>query len=113
MTLYKILRAAEWEALRAAGRTAGAPVDLADGYVHLSAAAQVRATAAKHFAGEEGLVLLAVDAAALGDALRWEPARGGEDFPHLYAELPLSAVARAEPLPLRDDGSHAFPEGIP
>ena len=111
MTVYKILRRPEWEAMRAAGRTDGAPVDLADGYVHLSTAAQVRATAAKHFAGEDDLMLLAVDDGALGAELRWEPARGGDDFPHLYGALPLSAVAWAQPLPLRG-GVHEFPEGI-
>lgn len=111
MAVYKILRHPEWEALRAAGRTAGAPVDLADGYVHLSTAAQVRETAARHFAGAGDLMLLAVDGDALGDALRWEPSRGGEDFPHLYGELPLSAVEWAQPLPCRD-GAHVFPDGI-
>ena len=111
MAVYKILRRAEWDDLQALGATAGAPVDLADGYVHLSAAHQVRETAARHFAGEGDLMLLAVDEAALGDALRWEPSRGGEDFPHLHAELPLSAVEWARPLPWRD-GAHDFPAGI-
>lgn len=112
MSVYKILRRAEWEALRAAGRTAGAPVDLADGYIHLSTAAQVRATAAKHFAGEDDLMLLAVDEGALGAALRWEPARGGDDFPHLYGDLSLALVEWTRPLPMRD-GAHAFPDGLP
>ncbi len=112
MTVYKILRGPEWDALRAAGRTDGAPVDLADGYVHLSTAAQVRATAARHFAGQDGLWLLAVDEGALGMPLRWEAARGGQDFPHLYGPLPLAAVLRADPLPLRG-GEHVFPEAIP
>ncbi len=112
MTVYKILRGPEWAELRAAGATLGAPVDLADGYVHLSAAGQVRATAAKHFAGEDDLWLLAVDEAALGAPLRWEAARGGQDFPHLYAPLPLAAVLRADPLP-RADGARVFPGGIP
>ena len=112
MTVYKILRRAEWDDLRARGATAGAPVDLADGYVHLSAADQVRETAARHFAGADDLMLLAVDESALGGALRWEPSRGGADFPHLYAELPLSAVEWARPLPWRG-GAHDVPEGVP
>ena len=106
--IYKILRTPEWNALQADGTTAGAPVDLADGYVHFSTAAQAPETAARHFAGEAGLWLLAVDEAAVRDNLRWEASRGGEDFPHLHAPLRLDQVAWAVPLPLRD-GAHAFP----
>jgi uncharacterized protein (DUF952 family) len=109
MMIYKIFRAAEWQALVAAGETAGAPVDLADGYIHFSTAAQAAETAAKHFAGAEGLVLAAVDADALGDALRWEPSRGGALFPHLYRALRRTDVAWHAPLPLGPDGAHAFP----
>ena len=108
MLLYKIFRGPEWEALRAAGETLGAPVDLADGFVHLSTPEQAPETAAKHFAGEDGLMLLAVEADALGDALRWEVSRGGARFPHLYRELRLGDVAWAVPLPLVD-GVHRFP----
>ena len=110
-TLYKILRAGEWQALRAEGRTDGAPVDVEDGYVHLSAGEQVRETAAKHFAGEGELFLLAIPSDRLGTDLRWEPSRGGADFPHLYRELRLSDVEWAQPLPLGTDG-HQFPESI-
>jgi uncharacterized protein (DUF952 family) len=85
------------------------PVDLADGYIHFSTAAQARETAAKHFAGQADLVLVAVDAGALGTALRWEPSRGGQLFPHLYAELPMAAVRWVKPLPLGPDGVHVFP----
>lgn len=111
MLIYKIFRRAEWEALCRDGETAGAPVDLADGYIHFSTAAQVAATAARHFAGEDDLVLVAVEAAALGTALRWEPARGGALFPHLYRPLRRSEVVWDRPLPLGPAG-HVFPEGL-
>ena len=111
MLIYKIFRRAEWEALRTAGETRGAPVDLADGYIHLSTAAQVVETAAKHFAAESDLVLVAVDGTRLGDALRWEPSRGGQLFPHLYGPLRLEHVAWDKSLPLGAAG-HIFPEGV-
>ncbi|MFP4328036.1 MAG: DUF952 domain-containing protein [Paracoccaceae bacterium] len=111
MLIYKILRAGEWSRLQAAGETAGAPVDLADGFIHFSTAAQLRETAAKHFAGEDGLVLLALRAETLGPGLKWEPSRGGALFPHLYAPLRLVDVAWHAPLPLRD-GVHVFPEDL-
>ncbi|MGE0041057.1 MAG: DUF952 domain-containing protein [Vicinamibacterales bacterium] len=110
MLVYKIVPATLWEAAREARRFAGAPVDLADGYIHFSTAAQARETAARHFAGQAGLLLVAVDAEALGDALKWEPSRGGALFPHLYAELPFTAVRWERPLPLGQDGAHVFPE---
>jgi uncharacterized protein (DUF952 family) len=112
LLIYKIFRGPEWDHLRQAGSTAGAPVDVADGFVHLSAAPQVRETAAKWFAGVERLVLLACDADALGSSLRWEPSRGGALFPHLYRPLLLSDVLWDRPLPLAGDG-HAFPPDIP
>ena len=108
-TIYKIVPARLWHAARAAGQFSGAGVDLADGYIHFSTAAQVRDTAAKHFAGQSGLLLVAVDAAALASALRWEPSRGGDLFPHLYQDLPMSAVQWAVPLPVGVDGRHACP----
>ncbi|GGH32713.1 Uncharacterized conserved protein, DUF952 family [Cribrihabitans marinus] len=108
MLIYKIFRAQEWAELQAAGQSAGAPVDLADGFVHFSTAAQAPETAAKHFAGEDGLVLLACDADAMGDALRWEVSRGGAEFPHLYRVLRIGDVIWHRPLPLRD-GVHVFP----
>lgn len=111
MLIYKILRRTEWDAFRAAGKTAGAPVDLADGYIHFSTAAQVAETAAKHFADESNLVLLAVDAGTLGDALKWEPSRGGQLFPHLYRAMRLSDVVWDKSLPLGASG-HIFPEGV-
>jgi len=111
MLIYKIFRAPEWAALQAEGRTLGAPVDLADGFVHFSTAGQAAETAAKHFAGVEGLVLLALDAEAMGDDLRWEVSRGGALFPHVYRELQLDEVLWAKPLPLVD-GVHQFPDGM-
>lgn len=111
MLIYKILRADEWAALRAKGETPGAPIDVADGYVHFSTAVQAEETAAKHFAGVAGLMLLALDSDALGDALKWEPSRGGALFPHLYGPLRLADVIWAQPLPLVD-GVHAFPAGL-
>src|SRR5215471_13079425 len=109
-TIYKICHAAAWQAAERAGEFAGAPVDLADGYIHFSAADQVAETAAKHFAGQRDLLLVAVDAHALGAALKWEPSRGGALFPHLYGTLPLTAVRWTKPLPLGPDGRHVFPE---
>jgi uncharacterized protein (DUF952 family) len=111
MLIYKIFRGPEWADLRARGESLGAPVDLADGYVHFSTAAQAPETAAKHFAGAEGLMLLAVESERLGEALKWEPSRGGALFPHLYRALRLSDVVWAQPLPLVD-GAHHFPAGL-
>src|SRR5690606_9158245 len=90
--IYKVASAESVAAAAAAGRFVGMPVDAADGYIHFSTAGQLPQTLALHFAGQAGVVLLAVEAAALGKALRWEPSRAGELFPHLYAALPMSAV---------------------
>lgn len=109
MLIFKIFRRSEWNAFRAAGETAGAPVDLADGYIHFSTAAQVAETAAKHFAAESDLVLVAVAADRLGADLRWEPSRGGQLFPHLYRALRASDVLWDKALPLGASG-HIFPE---
>lgn len=98
MLIYKVFRAGEWAELAAAGETRGAPVDRADGYVHFSTAGQLPGTLAKHFAGETGLLLLAVDAEAAGEALRWEPSRGGALFPHLHRPLALADLLWARPL---------------
>ena len=103
-----ICPAAIWREAEAAGAFRGAGIDLPDGYIHFSTAAQVRETAAKHFAGIVDLVLVAVDADAVAADLRWEPARG-DLFPHLYAELPVAAVAWVRPLALGADGQHVFP----
>ena len=111
MQIYKIFRGPEWADLRARGETAGAPVDLADGYVHFSTSEQAAETAAKHFAGEADLFLLAVETDRLGDALKWEVSRGGAEFPHLYRMLMLEDVVWAQPLPLLN-GAHDFPAGF-
>ena len=111
MRIYKIFRDAEWRAFEAAGETAGAPIDLTDGYIHFSTAAQVAETAAKHFAGEDGLWLLALEAETLGEALRWEPSRGGQLFPHLYRALRRDDVLWARALPLGETG-HVFPDDL-
>jgi len=111
MLVFKIFRRMEWDQLRRDGRTLGAPIDIADGYVHLSTAAQVTETAARHFGGESDLVLLALDSDRLGDALRWEPSRGGALFPHLYRPLTLADVLWDKSLPLGAAG-HIFPEGV-
>jgi len=107
MLIYKIFRAAEFHDLLENGRTRGAPIDLADGFVHLSKGDQVRETAARHFKGEDNLVLLALEADTLGDALKWEASRGGDLFPHLYRELTLDDVLWHEPL-LLENGIHNF-----
>ena len=112
MLIYKILTTTQWSALERDGESAGAPVDLADGFVHFSTGPQVADTAAIHFAGQAGLMLLAVEAGRLGTALRWERSRGGDLFPHLYAALRQAAVAWARPLPLGPDGAHVFPDGV-
>lgn len=108
MLIYKLLRADEWAALQEQGETAGAPIDVTDGYVHFSTAKQAQATAEKYFAGVAGLMLLALEAEALGPDLRWEPARGGDLFPHLYGPLRMADVLWSVPLPLID-GQHQFP----
>jgi uncharacterized protein (DUF952 family) len=108
-TIYKICPRALWREAQALGRFEGAPVDHADGYIHFSTAEQVKETAKKHFAGQDDLLLVAVDAGRLGPALRWEPSRGGALFPHLYVPLGLDAVLSATPLPLGPDGTHRFP----
>lgn len=103
MLIYKILRETELQALQAHGRSGGAPVDVADGYIHLSTAPQVPGTLSRHFAGETGLHLLALDSETLPE-LRWEPSRGGDLFPHLYRELRTADLLWIRPLPLGPNG---------
>lgn len=111
--IYKILTAAQWREARSRGLFEGAGIDLTDGYIHFSTAAQVRETAARHFAGRDDLMLLSVDLACLpAAAVRWEPSRGGDLFPHLYAALDLDCVLRADPLPVIA-GGHVFPNSVP
>lgn len=107
--IYKISPRALWRRAEDIGRFEGAPIDRSDGYIHFSTAAQVAETAARHFTGAEDLVLVAVEAEDLGPALRYEPSRGGDLFPHLYADLDLKAVRSVSDLPLGADGRHVFP----
>lgn len=104
MRVYKILPRAEWEAARAAGRFEGSAVDLQDGFIHLSTAAQAAETARRHFAGRPGLVVVELEAGDLGPALKWEPSRGGDLFPHLYAPLDPAHALSVRDAPLGDDG---------
>jgi uncharacterized protein (DUF952 family) len=109
MLVYKILRSDEWNAFQAAGKTSGAPIDLQDRFIHFSAAHQAAETAAKHFSGANGLRLLACGSDGFGEALKWEPSRGGDLFPHLYTHLKITDVLWTKPLPCID-GQHQFPK---
>jgi len=111
-TIYRLTDAAAWLTAQREGTFRGSEHDLRDGFIHFSTAAQLAETAARHYVGQSGLILLAVDAAALGSALRWEVSRGGALFPHLYAALPVGAVTRAVPIPLGADGRHALPNDL-
>lgn len=110
--IFHMCRDAEWQAALAAGRYDGSSQDQADGFIHFSDARQLPGSAAKHRAGQSGLLLLTVDADALGDALKWEASRGGQLFPHLYGALLPGQVLRADPLPLGPDGLHLFPPHV-
>lgn len=107
--IFHICRKEEWVEAQASGRYRGSSQDQADGFIHFSNAAQVETSAAKHRAGQDGLVLLTVPAEALGPDLKWEASRGGALFPHLYGDLPVSAVRKVDDLPLGPDGRHRFP----
>jgi uncharacterized protein (DUF952 family) len=112
MLVYKLLRSREWKQFCGAAEFAGAPVDLADGFIHFSTAGQVRETAAKHFADAGALWLLSADADALGPDLRWEPSRGGQLFPHLYRPLKRDEILEAVEIAPGPDGAHVFPAGL-
>jgi uncharacterized protein (DUF952 family) len=112
-TIYKICERALWQAVQPDRQFVGSAVDVRDGFIHLSTAAQLAGTAARHFAGQQDLMLVAVDASALAAQLKWEPSRGGELFPHLYAPLPLSAVRWVRPLADEVDGRRPLPELSP
>ena len=111
-SVFHICRRGEWDAAASHGRYSGSSQDVEDGFIHFSTAAQVVASAAKHRAGQDGLLLVEVDPAALGSALRWERSRSGELFPHLYGPLLLTAVRRVAALALGPDGRHVFPWGL-
>jgi uncharacterized protein (DUF952 family) len=110
--IYHVCRREEWNLAAAKGAYDGSSQDRADGFIHFSAGPQLAASVAKHRAGQAGLVLLTVDAGLLGAALRWEPSRGGQLFPHLYGPLPVTAVFAVDDLPLGGDGQHVFPTGF-
>ena len=110
--IYHMCRAGEWAKANHSGKYPGSSQDQADGFIHFSTAIQVRTSAAKHRAGQDNLMLLEVRSDQLGDALRWEPSRGGTLFPHLYGDLSVHDVVRAAPLLLGEDGCHIFPERI-
>jgi uncharacterized protein (DUF952 family) len=110
--IYKIARVGEWEEAVQNGVFIGSADDKRDGFIHLSTATQVRGTCDKYFAAEDRFFLLAVDPDRLGPALKWEPSRGGENFPHLYGMLPLASILSVTEIRLRADGKHAFPNGI-
>lgn len=110
--IYKIVSRTEWKEALKHGVFEGSPVDIEDGYIHFSTADQVRETASKHFRGKSDLLLLFVDDNALGTALRREPSRGGDLFPHLYAPLDVSSVLNSLPLEPDENGNHVFPEQL-
>lgn len=110
--VYKVCDRRDWADARASGVYTGAPVDHQDGFIHFSTANQLAETLEKHFAGREDLVLLAVPVVRLGDALQWEPSRGGDLFPHLYGDLPASAVVTEQLLELDADGKHILPDDL-
>ena len=107
--VYKVMSDAELQQMQRDGMFHGSPVDIADGYIHLSSASQLAATLDKHFSGLAGLMLVAVDLSRLGDTLRWEPARGGELFPHIYGRLPMAAVVTAVTVERTADGAVRLP----
>jgi len=110
--IYHICTCREWKLARGAGTYGGSSQDLTDGYIHFSSASQVRESAARHRTGQDDLVLLTVDPSPLGDALKWEPSRGGQLFPHFYGRLVIAAVQRADSLTLGENGTHLFPEHV-
>jgi uncharacterized protein (DUF952 family) len=109
---YKILTPEQYDQFKADAVFKGAPIDLIDGYIHMSTRDQAAETAAKHFAGQDRLVMLMIDLAPFGDAIRWEASRDGALFPHLYGDLPMTAVAGKVVLRIGDDGLHQFPAGF-
>lgn len=110
--IFHMCRADEWRSAEAAGRYEGSTQDRADGFIHFSTSSQLPESAARHRAGQTGLLLLTVDADACGDALKWEASRGGQLFPHLYGPVLKDFVIRVDPLPLGDDGLHIMPAHV-
>lgn len=110
--IYHVCRRDEWVSAAVQGYYGGSSQDQADGFIHFSDAAQLPGSVSKHRAGQSGLVLMTVEAGLLGDALKWEPSRGGQLFPHLYGPLPVTAIFAVDDLPLGSDGQHVFPVGF-
>ena len=110
-TAFKLIDAAEWKAALEAGHYDGSAVDRADGYIHMSTAAQLAETARRHYAGRDGLMLLPVNTGALDERLVWEPSRGGDLFPHLYGPLAVTAIGTVRALAVSDDGQMRFDDG--
>lgn len=106
---FKVLTGPQMAQLEADGVFTGAPIDLADGYIHVSTEAQLTETVDKHFAGQDDLHVVAIDLAVLGEAVKWEPSRGGQLFPHIYADLPLNAAVAYGPLEREADGRVRLP----
>jgi uncharacterized protein (DUF952 family) len=110
MLLYKICKRSDWQEAERSGSYSGSEDDRRDGFIHLSSAAQLIATAAKHFRGKDGLVIVAVDGDRIAGRVKWEPSRGGDLFPHLYAPLDPAEAAWVRDLPLGPGGEHVMPE---
>ncbi len=111
--IYKIIRQPDWAAFQADGVYHGSDVDLADGFIHFSTRDQLAQTLALHYAGQTGLILLAVDSAVFDSQdLKWEEARNGQLFPHLYASMPITSVRSHWPLKLQSDGTHQLPKSL-
>ena len=111
-TIYKVCDASEWQDAVRSGAYAGSRDDARDGFIHFSTAGQLAETLRRHFSGRDGLVLVSVNAALLGEGLRWEPSRSGDLFPHLYGKLDPAGALRVDNLPLHADGTHVLPEGV-
>jgi|SRR5215469_10181401 len=107
--VYKVMPKAEHQQMQRDGVFHGSPVDIADGYIHLSSRCQLAATLDRHYSGVTGLMLVAVDLSRLGDTVRWEPARDGALFPHIYGRLPMEAVVSVTPVERAADGSVRLP----
>lgn len=111
MFIYKILRAAEWAEFKINGATHGSPVDITDGFIHFSTAAQLGETARRHFGGETGLMVVCIEAGLLGSGLVWEVSRGNALFPHMYSPLHFADIGWARPM-LAGPGGHVLPDGV-
>jgi uncharacterized protein (DUF952 family) len=108
--VYKIMSAAELKQMQRDGVFRGSPADIADGFIHLSCGSQLAATLDRHYSGVDGLMLVAVDLSRIGDTVRWEPARGGQLFPHIHGHLPIEAVVSVATVERTADGTVRLPD---